>query len=172
MNNIKLIREIAGVSQEEIAKVLGCNRVTISNWENDNSKPSLANREKMSIYFGVGPEYFYDKEIGDMEKRMIIDVADRKRNAQNATLVEPSEKFGQMMDSVTFSEALQQYASFFKVMLAKAEDVDLETLELAYQVSLKLGNRLGALVEIRKQEEDEVNGSGSLKEILDNISTR
>ena len=33
MNNIKIIREIYGATQEQVAQAIGVNRVTVSNWE-------------------------------------------------------------------------------------------------------------------------------------------
>ena len=33
MNNLKLIREIYGATQEQIAEAIGVNRVTVANWE-------------------------------------------------------------------------------------------------------------------------------------------
>ena len=61
MNNLKKIREIYGATQEHVANAVGVNRVTIANWENGSSLASATNREKLSIFYGIGPEFFYDK---------------------------------------------------------------------------------------------------------------
>lgn len=54
-NNLKQIREIYGATQEQIARALSVNRVTVANWESGSTVASNANREKMSIYYGIGP---------------------------------------------------------------------------------------------------------------------
>ena len=63
MNNLKSIREIYGITQDEIATAINVNRATISNWENsDEKRASNANLEKLSLFYGIGPEYFYEQE--------------------------------------------------------------------------------------------------------------
>ena len=59
MNNLKEIREIYGATQEVVAAAINVNRVTVANWENGNSVASGSNQEKLSIYYGIGPEFFY-----------------------------------------------------------------------------------------------------------------
>ena len=66
-NNLKQIREIYGATQEQIAEAISVNRVTVANWEAGNSVASGSNREKLSIYYGIGPEFFYDKELTEDE---------------------------------------------------------------------------------------------------------
>lgn len=58
INNLRQIREIYGATQEQVAKAIAVNRVTVANWEAGNSIASSANREKLSLYYGIGPEYF------------------------------------------------------------------------------------------------------------------
>ncbi len=45
-NNMKKIREIYGATQEEIAKVAGVNRSTVSQWETGSMKASSSKLEK------------------------------------------------------------------------------------------------------------------------------
>ena len=61
MNNLKQIRELYGATQEQISSAINVNRVTVANWESGNSVASSSNQEKLSIYYGIGPEYFYEK---------------------------------------------------------------------------------------------------------------
>lgn len=57
MNNMKLIREIYGATQNDIAKIIGVSRVTLSKWENDTeNKVPYTVLEKLSLFFGIGPE--------------------------------------------------------------------------------------------------------------------
>ena len=52
INNLRQIREIYGATQEQVAKAIAVNRVTVANWEAGNSIASSANREKLSLYYG------------------------------------------------------------------------------------------------------------------------
>jgi len=54
MNNLKNIREIYGITQEEIAKAINVNRATISNWENqEDKKASSASLEELVLSFSM-----------------------------------------------------------------------------------------------------------------------
>ena len=71
MNNLKQIRELYGATQEQIAQAINVNRVTVANWENGTSVASSSNQEKLSIYYGIGPEYFYEKELDEVAKKIV-----------------------------------------------------------------------------------------------------
>lgn len=59
MNNLKLIREIYGATQDEIATAININRATISTWENsDDKRASNTSLEKLSLFYGIGPDFF------------------------------------------------------------------------------------------------------------------
>ena len=72
INNLRLIRELYGATQEQVARALSVNRMTVANWENGNSVASAANREKLSMYFGIGPEFIYDKALSEDAKKVIL----------------------------------------------------------------------------------------------------
>ena len=71
INNLRQIREIYGATQEQVAKAIAVNRVTVANWEAGNSIASSANREKLSLYYGIGPEYFYEKPLDEDAKKIV-----------------------------------------------------------------------------------------------------
>ena len=75
INNLRLIRELYGATQEQVARALSVNRMTVANWENGNSVASAANREKLSMYFGIGPEFIYDKALSEDAKKVILSAA-------------------------------------------------------------------------------------------------
>ena len=85
MNNFKNIRELYGATQEEIATAIGVNRVTVANWENDSSKASKGNLERLSIFYGIGPEYFYEVELDEIPKQMIINTAKKAKNIEETS---------------------------------------------------------------------------------------
>ena len=80
MNNLKRIREIYGATQEQIAKAIGVNRVTLANWEIGTTTVSKTNQEKLSIFYGIGPEFFYEKELDAIAETLIIGTAKTEKN--------------------------------------------------------------------------------------------
>lgn len=156
-NNFKKIREIYGVTQDELAKAIGVNRTTISQWENGSIKASNSNLEKLSLFFGIGPESFYELPEIDEERRAILINTSRKQNElQNLSGNErnKAEEFNQMFDSISFIQARRQYMIAMKLLLATADSASLDDLELAYEIDQKMSKRLKAIIDIRKKEEE------------------
>jgi len=52
-NRLKEIRAIRGISQEELADILGVSRQTISSLENGRYNPSILLAFKIARYFGM-----------------------------------------------------------------------------------------------------------------------
>ena len=167
MNNLKIIREIYGATQEQVAKALGVNRVTIANWEAGTAKASSSSREKMSLYYGIGPEYFYDKEIDDNIKDMLYKSAERARKVVDMSRGEKNkeEDFQKLFTSTSFESAMKKYMFAMKIMLAVADEGELELLRTAYIINKKMGERLAAIIKLREEEKQEKGPS--LKELLD-----
>ena len=83
-NNMKKIREIYGATQEEIAKVAGVNRSTVSQWETGSMKASSSKLEKLSIFYGIGPECFYElPDIDDIRKNMLIESEKKRKSSES-----------------------------------------------------------------------------------------
>lgn len=171
MNNLKLIREIYGATQEQIAMLLGVNRVTVTKWENGDTRISPANQEKLSLYYGIGPEYFYDKEIDSTIVEMLVASAKRSRTVSEQTQgIRIKERdFNKFFSTQTFSEALQRYTYSMKALLALAETADLETLKTAELVNRKMGERLKSIIEL-KESEKKAN-EPSLQELWDMLDS-
>ena len=169
INNLKQIREIYGATQEQIARALSVNRVTVSNWENGSTMASSANREKMSMYYGIGPEYFYEQELTDQAKQMIRQTAEKEQAvvSQSNGKENKSEDFHELFEAVSFDRVMRDYMMCTKMLLAKADDADLETLHTALTINQKMGKRLAAIVNVR--EEEESNGDASLSELMGQI---
>ena len=133
MNNLKQIRELYGATQEQIAQAINVNRVTVANWENGTSVASSSNQEKLSIYYGIGPEYFYEKELDEVAKKIVTDTSARAQE-----LTEKSEgkrvkeqDFHKMFESITFKQAMEQYMFSMKMLLATADSGELDKLKAA-----------------------------------------
>lgn len=157
-NNIKKVREIYGATQEEVAKAIGVNRATISQWENGTIKASNSNLEKMSLFFGVGPECFYDLPEIDNERRLILtSTAKKQREIQSQSGDErsKSDDFNILFASTTFKEARSNFMIAMKLMLATSDDATLEDLNLSLQINEKMMKRLKAIIKIREEEQSE-----------------
>lgn len=53
MKSIKIIRESAGLTQEELARAVGVDRVTVANWESGKTEPKLSKARKIAELCGA-----------------------------------------------------------------------------------------------------------------------
>ena len=158
INNLRLIRELYGATQEQVARALSVNRMTVANWENGNSVASAANREKLSMFI-------YDKALSEDAKKVILSAAKYSREVtdKDGDELSKEEVLSKAFESVTFSNALNQYIVAMKMMLATADQESITTLENALQIYEKMGNRLKLIVKLRY---DESKDGTSLQELL------
>ena len=172
MNNIKLIREIYGATQEQVAQAIGVNRVTVAKWEVGTAFASSSKRERMSMYFGIGPEYFYDKEVTEEIKKMLVDTADKAKEVISMSGGKRNKEadYNKLFSSTSFEDAMKKYMFAMKMMLASADNGDLETLKTASLINTKMGARLQAIIEIREQESS--NGEPSLTELMEKLEDK
>lgn len=159
INNLKEIREIYGATQEQIARALSVNRVTVANWESGSTVASNANREKMSMYYGIGPEFFYEQELTDEVKQLLKRTAEKERAvvSQSEGHKNKQEDFQKMFRELTFDRVMKDYMMTMKMLLAKADEADLDKLRTALTINKKMGNRLESIIKLR-EEEDEADG--------------
>lgn len=169
MNNLKQIRELYGATQEQIAQAINVNRVTVANWENGTSVASSSNQEKLSIYYGIGPEYFYEKELDEVAKKIVTDTSTRAReltqNSQGKRVKE--QDFHKFFESVTFKQAMAQYMFSMKMLLATADSGELDKLKTAALINRKMGAWLDAIIDLREQEES--SGEPSLFDLIEEV---
>lgn len=59
---LKELRQIKGISQQEIADYLHCTAVTYSRYENGSRSPSLDLLIKLADYFDVTLDYLFERE--------------------------------------------------------------------------------------------------------------
>lgn len=57
---IRMLREHRGLSQEQIGKRLGVSKQTVSNWENDNVMPSLDMFLRLTDFFHTTPNFLLE----------------------------------------------------------------------------------------------------------------
>ena len=169
MNNLKEIRELYGATQEQVATAVGVNRVTVASWESGKTQVSSSNQEKLSLYYGIGPNFFYETELDEIARGMIQSAAARERE-----IVKKSEgsrnketELHQLFSELDFSVVIQRYMYATKLLLATADDGDLDKLKAALEVNRKMGARLEALIKVREVEEED--GSPSLFDLMNSI---
>lgn len=71
---LKELRLKAGVTQKELANVLGVTGQTLLNWENGIYEPKIAELIKLADYFNVTVDYLIDRPTSNNE----IDLVCRK----------------------------------------------------------------------------------------------
>ena len=154
MNNLKQIRELYGATQEQIAQAINVNRVTVANWESGTSVASSSNREKLSIYYGIGPEYFYEKALDDEARQLVLDTSARAQELAKESEGKrvKEQDFQKMFESITFKQAMEQYMFSMKMLLATADSGELDKLKTAALINKKMGPRLDAIIDLREQE--------------------
>lgn len=152
-NNLKYMREIYGATQEEIAERLDVSRVSISNWENGaGGKMSRVNQEKLSSLYGLGPEYFYDKEIDNDAKAIIIETRNKARYAEQEFDMQKEEKIQNLFKTYSFKDAVENYMYAMKLVIALSDNCSLHELELAYKINEQMSKRLTNALETRKKD--------------------
>ena len=173
-NNLKKIREIYGATQDEIAKVASVNRSTVSQWETGATKASNTKLEKLSLFFGIGPESFYELEdVDEVRREMIISSAKKAQEIQEISDGKRNkvEDFSNMMENMTFKEARSRFMFSMKMLLATADHGLLEDLKVAYDINQKMARRLEAIIRIREEEEKakKENDEETLFDLLDSF---
>lgn len=59
---IRTLRQARGLSQVELAKILGVTKQSVSNWENDNIQPSIEMLKRIAQVFSVSTDYLLGLE--------------------------------------------------------------------------------------------------------------
>ena len=171
LNNLKRIREIYGATQEDIAKVAGVNRSTVSQWENDANKAPNTKLERLSLYYGIGPEFFYEQELSADVVEMLVNNSSREQQItqQSNGNRNKAAELAEITDNLSFNDVRSKFMYYMKLLLATADTAQLDDLVTAEQIALKMIKRLDAIIEIRKEEEKDTNDK-SLYELLASIT--
>lgn len=65
MNNLKKLRQKKGVTQIDVAKIIGVSKSTYSYWEMDKYQPDNESLFKLADYFGVSIDYLLGRDNSD-----------------------------------------------------------------------------------------------------------
>ena len=71
IKNLRILRQKKGISQQQLADVLGISQQSVNKYENHNIEPDIATLITLSDYFGVSVDYLIGKNA-DMEENGIF----------------------------------------------------------------------------------------------------
>lgn len=81
-DRLKELRKNKNISQEEIGKLCGVAKNTVSSWENNINQPSIETLTKLAEYFNVSIDYLLGFNQDDLDK-----IAKLKSACQEAGLM-------------------------------------------------------------------------------------
>ncbi len=74
IKNLRLVRKNRGISQQQLADVLGISQQSVNKYENHNIEPDIATLIKISDYFGISVDFLIGRsENEDVEKMILTD---------------------------------------------------------------------------------------------------
>ena len=71
MQNIKLLREMKGLSQKELARLLNISQQSIWKYETGASTPNIHILREMSDFFDTSIEYLIDDDKANIDDNMV-----------------------------------------------------------------------------------------------------
>ena len=71
-DNLKMIRKEKGLTQEQLAEILGVSRQAVSKWESNNGYPETDKLIVIAKKFGVSLDYLIDNEPRKQEDEVVI----------------------------------------------------------------------------------------------------
>lgn len=92
MQNIKLLREMKGLSQKELARLLNISQQSIWKYEAGTSVPSIHVLREMSDFFDTSIEYLIDDTKSSMDDNMICLTYEEMNFIKNYRLLPPQTK--------------------------------------------------------------------------------
>ena len=84
---LKILRRGRKLTQEQLAKQLGVNRATISNYEIGRRLPNLNDLKRFAEFYGVGLDYF-----GVISKDEMFDLLSRARDVFESDAISKEQK--------------------------------------------------------------------------------
>lgn len=79
-NRISDIRESEDLTQEQLSKIIGGSRVSISKWENEKDFPNIRKINAMADYFHISLDYIFnlsktksypDNKTGELDRELV-----------------------------------------------------------------------------------------------------
>lgn len=150
VNNLKLLRNLYGITQRQFALMLKMNRTSICDWENSQKRMSEASLYKVSTFFDIDPEYIYEKELTQDIKNKVVK-AGRKQNCNNET-----------------TDVISLFTTAVNSLLNGIESLDVKKLEILYMIIKVIERKIVKVLETKDQEENE----SVVFELLDELNNQ
>lgn len=90
--NLKKLRACSGITQAELAEILGVTQQTVAKWERDKAEPGFLILKQLSKYFKVSIDELLDNEkispphFNDVETTLIYNYRNLDAGGQNLLL--------------------------------------------------------------------------------------
>ena len=138
LNRLLSLREYVDLTQEEMSRVLGVNRVNISNWENGKEIIPLEKLNIYANYFNVSIDYILG--ISDLKNESVKKInLDKKLIGQN--LLKFRKKFG-----LTQDELAQELNTTHSTISAYETGKTLILTSFLYQIAISYNVSIDELV--------------------------
>lgn len=80
LKNLKLLRNMVGISQQRLADAIGVTQQSINKYENHNIEPDIATLSALADHFGVSVDYIIGR------------ISDEAESAQHTELTEQEQQ--------------------------------------------------------------------------------
>jgi len=147
-NNLRYLRKLAGLSQQELAEKIGLNRGNIASYEKGSAEPKSVNMLKIAKYFNVDVNDFLEKELSKEVKRQNIEIFKShngisvKRESISNILEKVREDKTNTLQVIAENAAeigkiVEGFRNFNKYRQAKVQDkeYDIDPVTLIYEYS-------------------------------------
>ena len=127
-DNIKILRNKTGLSQEQMAEIFPVSRQTVSAWEKNISSPDIATIAKMSEVFNMTTDELIFGKLSK-EKGVVVEIINDEENEKD--FIRTIEKKG-FYDII--EEDLQTFFPIIPLRFSRIMGIAMELKENGYQI--------------------------------------
>lgn len=107
LKNLKALREVAGVSQKQLAEAIGVSQQSINKYENHNIEPDVETLIRIADFFNTSVDYL----IGHTPfRRKIENVTAHELNDEESKIIEKYRKLSKKQQSCVATVIDSYYA--------------------------------------------------------------
>ena len=163
MNRIKELRKSRGLTQEELAGVVGVTKLSISNWELGVHEVKIDKANRLADYFGVSIPYLLGYDSEDIFTDLITKI-NQWADERNLKQADPKIQWMRITEEVgEIRDVLLKPTKFTEPQAALKDaigDTLVTIIVLAYQLDLDVAECLGlAYEEIKNRKGKMINGT-------------
>lgn len=129
--NLKLLRKLKGVSQQELAKNVGLSRNNIASYESGTVEPNAKSFLKIALYLEINPSIFLSTEIGTDNLDSVIEIKHDDDTVSEYLSTCISSFINSTSES---SKILEAYRSFYELTDMNKLPADSEIAHMRNQI--------------------------------------